>query len=196
VQRGMRAVRQMKRDRVRCERANDVAGAWRDLRQVRPADPEWEDAQKLVGQLELCRTRVQVLVVRSAGGARRQQLELETRALQSQLRSDGHDARAECKGSTCSQIVVTIPGLDAKLADAITDGGSRVATALLGRLERAGAERVVFTGVERVTYSLQPTDLKEAGKELLARAQLDAPLELGGAAAEAEGPTADDLRPR
>lgn len=187
---GIRQARRTARDRVMCESARTVADTWNKLRQVRPDDDQWFEALKAIEGLERCRRRLEAVFNQNAIGLRRQARREFSRAARYELQKSGYAPRTELKGKNERIMTVTIAGLIADRAAAISGGGTPEQSTLLQRAQKAGFEAVVLGNGKGKTwrYDLEPRDESRIGVTVLKKFGLDMPLRLeatAGASADA-----------
>jgi hypothetical protein len=183
---GIRQARRTVKDRVICESARAVSGAWGQLRQARPGDEEWSGAVKAVERLERCRQRVEKIFNQNAVALRVQARTEFVRAARLELQKMGYAPRVRLGGRNRQEAKVTIADMLDEDAARITANGSRQPGALLHRAQRLGFGRLVLSnGTGKTwTYALEPEDESRIGATVLKKFGLDRPLQLQAPAPE------------
>ena len=179
LQKGLRAVRRMARDRLRCENAKGVSDAWKQLNGVRTSDAEYEQIARAVAPLERCRKRVASRFAASAEDGRRQQRMQMAPALEGQLRGLGYPTSVTLAGKRQDRLVVAADQLDDNAVARITALTDDEGVAFLDKRAKEGVRQVRFRG-KRLDkrFDLEPESTRVLTAPLLERFGLGAPLEL------------------
>lgn len=152
---GLQAAERMATEKVACESPTAVADAWRLVKLVRRADPDYDQARKMTGQLETCRAGIASALAGSVGTMRRQQRVAHAESVRREFQTQGFDTVVAVTGADRDQALISSPQLTTALIERVTSSLSMATGSFLETWQKLGCTRVTFTdGRRRWAYDL------------------------------------------
>ena len=176
---GLQAAQGISVQKALCDSPTAVANAWSKLKNARHEDPEWEHANKMVAQLEICRAGIAKTLASSVGGLRIQQrLDLAENVRRS-LQTQGFTTSVTLSGGDKDEVLIHSPQLNATELEKLTTNLSMAAGSFLEAWQKLGCTKVTFTdGKRRWAYELPRTPEAFMDVSVLEGMGIGAPLAL------------------
>lgn len=148
---------------VDTKKCTGLESGWRKIKKVRPQDPQYEQAKKMLPKLEKCRKKSiksmeKLLLEMRAENRKNIGKEIDKTFLSNRL-----DVKVKTSGKGHTKLALTHVFFSSRVSvnDVVKGNG------LLGRLEEAGFSKVTFLSGfgERIWYDLDPKNEKETVRE-------------------------------
>jgi hypothetical protein len=145
VLQGLAAAHAIGDKKEQCSNPATVSDAWRNIKLVEHADPQWDEAKQMTQQLEVCRAEIERTLSATVNDLRRKQRQDWAARAQSTLQARVLDASVTLSGQSQEEAVIAASQFDQNVIERVTDGLSMQGGSFLEGFQKLGGARVVFT---------------------------------------------------
>jgi hypothetical protein len=132
-----------------CGNPAAVADAWRNIKQVKPGDPQFDEARQMTQQLEICRAEIERTLSSTLNDLHLKARQDWAQRAQTTLQGRVLDASVTLSGQGQGEAVIAASQLDPGVIERVTDNLSMQSGSFLEGFQKLGGVRVVFTNGKR-----------------------------------------------